>query len=152
MTNGETHNRDLRPQFTIRFLIWLLCVVAIGLSAYNRWIAKDYKTRAIDAEMVAEDDGVKILRVWVSYYGTLPPQFDGDGNVDVHYCRPYVDFTDPSVRADDIMRLVPYLQELLPDEGKLRVGLFVSLLRDELPRCEMFDRAIAPGFFRHSKP
>ena len=101
MTNGDAPNRHSRPQFTIGFLLWLLCFATIGITAYNRWIAKDYGHRTIDAEMVAKDNGIKIMRVWVSYYGAVPPRLDGDGNVDLHYCRPYVDFTDPTLRADE---------------------------------------------------
>lgn len=163
MTISDAPKGQSRPQFTIGSLLWLLCFAAIGLTAYNRWIAKDYGHRAIDAEMAAKDNGVKIMRVWVSHYGDVPSRLDTDGNVDLHDCRPYVDFTDPIVKPDDIERLIPHLRELLPDEGKRRVGLFISAelfadssfvahLRDELPRCEIFDGAIAPGFFRHSKP
>ena len=163
MTGSDAPKRHSRFQFTIGSLLWLLCFAAIGLTAYNRWIANDYSHRAIDAEMVARDNGVKIIRVWISHYGDLPPRLDSDGKVNLHDCRPYVDFTDPTVQADDIKRLIPHLQELLPDEGKRRVGLFISTelfadspfvahLRDELPRCEIFDGSVTPGFFRQSKP
>jgi len=158
-----THtNRRLRPQFTIGFLLWLLCVVAIGFSVYNRWIAKDYRQRSRESEMVARENGVQFIDVWVDYYGVLP-RFDDDGNVNLHECRPYVDLTDPALGHDGIERLLPYLRGLLPDEGKFRVAVFLSgetfsdtdfvtRLREKLPRCEVFNRTQFPGYFHSMKP
>lgn len=157
MVDDDTSNRPSRSRFTIGFLLWLLCVTAIGFSAYNRWIAKDYGERAHDAEMVARDNGIKFIDIWVDYFEGLP-RFDDDGNVNLHECRPYVDLTDPNLDHADITRLLRYLRDLLPDEGRFSVAVFLSsdifadptyvaYLRDELPRCEIFDRGKHPVFF-----
>lgn len=163
MADDDMPDRPSRPRFIVEFLFWFVCVGAIVFSVYYRWFAKTYAERAIEAEMVAEDNGVRIIDAWVSYYGAVnPPRYDKNGHVNFHYCRPYVDLTDPSLRTDDIDRLLPYVRNLLPDKGKMRVAVFLSSerfanasfvarLREELPRCEMFDRAIAPGFFRTSE-
>ena len=163
MVDEGTWNRPSRPQFTIGFLLWFVCVVAIALSAYTRWFAKTYAERAREAEVIAAENGLKIIHIWISYYDFVPPPyFDNDGSVSLHYCQPYVDLTDPKLRTDDIDRLLPYLRDLLPHEKKMRVAVFLSSetfadasfvarLRNELPRCEMFDQAAAPGLFRTSE-
>ena len=162
MVDGDTPDRPSRARFTVAFLLWFVCVVAIVFSVYHRWFAKTYAERAIEAERVAEDNGVRIIRAWGLYYGTeAPPRYDNDGHVNLHYCRPYVDLTDPELRTDDIDHLLPFVRDLLPDEGKMRVAVFLSSerfadayfvarLRDALPKCEAFDQAKAPGFFRTS--
>jgi len=164
MLGEGRRNRRWRSQFTTGFLLCFVCILALGLFVHDRWFAKTYTERAIEVEMTAEDNGVKIIHATVSYYGHVsPPRFDNEGNVNLHYCRPYVDLTDPSLRADEIARLLPYIRDLFPDKEKIRVAVFLSSerfadthfvkrLRDELPRCEIFDRAIAPGFFRTSGP
>ena len=107
--------------------------------------------------MIARNNGIAFINIWPSYYGSLP-RFDDDGNVNLHDCQPYVDLTDQSIGIDDINRQLPYLRELLPYERKFRVAVFLSgetfadesfvtHLRNELPRCEIFDRTKYQGWF-----
>ncbi len=156
MSDDSSHDRVTRPRFSIGFLLWFLCVVAIGYAAYSRWMAYTEGDRRIAAERAARDAGVPIFDI---YFTTIAPirNFNDEGNLNPQVCAPYINLADPNLTTDEIRRMQPFIGSLIPRKGKTRIGVFlasehfddtefVDALRSALPNCEVFNDAQHPGF------